>query len=54
MEHHELEALVAAILAAGSLSAAANHVPKAVVERYRMILREFRETGGPVAPPVRP
>jgi len=57
MENRELEAIVAATLAAGSLSATGNHAPKQVVERYRVILKELRDTGGAVPvekpPPVK-
>jgi hypothetical protein len=51
MEGHELDAIVAATLAAGSLSATGNHAAAAVVERYRAILKELRKTGGALGGP---
>jgi hypothetical protein len=49
MEHKELDELVAAILAAGSLSATSNRAPKQMVSRYRAILEELRTTGAHAA-----
>ena len=46
MEHHELEAVIAAILAAGAVgSGSANAV--GIVDAYRRVLKQLQDTGGP-------
>src|ERR1700677_2672375 len=46
MEPHQLEAIVAAVLTAGSFGNAGNDDSKQVVERYRDLLKQMRYTGG--------
>jgi hypothetical protein len=48
MEAHELEAIVAAILTAGSRGGAANQTVQQMVSFYRATIEELQKTGGPL------
>ena len=48
MDPSELEAIVAAILAAGGSGATSS--PDALVDHYRMVVDALRRKGGPVFP----
>ncbi len=57
MEPHEPDAVVAATLTTGSLSAASSQVASEVVRKYLPVLEELLETGGASpkekTPPIR-
>jgi hypothetical protein len=48
METHELEAVVAAILTAGSRGGAANQTVQQMISFYRATIDELQKTGGPL------
>jgi hypothetical protein len=53
MELHELDAIVAAILAAGSAAGrreGASGAPDIMVKAYRSVLDELQKTGGALGP----
>jgi len=45
VEHHELEAIVAAILAGGA-APADGATPRKIVQDYRRVLKEIQDNGG--------